>query len=702
MLRCLPPLLLVLVTVADVHARAKDPIFAVVIGVNRPIGNGTQRLLHADDDAILFHRLLGTAGYSRLLVEPDRDSLLSHGALPEARLPTRANLKRALAIQFAAMRRARRRGLRPHFFFVYSGHGDVKRRRGFLALARGRLYARDLERLVLARSPAAANHVIIDACRSHYLVFGVPAGGRQRVRSPGRGFRSETRPYSLARRHPAVGFVLSTSSAQSSHEWTELGAGVFSHEVRSGLMGAADVNGDGRIGYDELWAFIQAANAWVPGRRFRPRIHMRPPRAVASSVLLDLRGYPGTSVAVPNGGRFVLEDSRGVRLADFHAAPSFSVSLHLPHDPRVDAPLYLHDLRRLVEYPIPTDIAHRRYVLSPPPRRLAAISLESLPGRPSQYRVKGEAHAAYSHLFEVPFGLGSHRELMTCRPGGGGSFPCRYSTPARHVQPSTSPKRAAAVRVQTSATSAPRPPMFIVSLDLRAMTHRLDIDQPISPAGREHHAFSDSDWFATLGLAGQVYPFPRKFSHLGLAGHYYRSIGLTTQPADRHESPASLQELCLGPRYRWVILRRPQSPVLTAGIDGGIHLFELDHASDSVPDMHYLFVRLALLELHVPLLERGPLGLGLDLSFHYRFVLSAGQIEYEDSRGYGPATSAGGIEASGGLRASYKRYFLRLVGFVERYAFEFNPSPCASGACREAAGAVDLYYGLDIGVGYRY
>jgi hypothetical protein len=734
-LRSLLPLLPVLLT-ADAHARtrgvsgrsarargvasllpsarAAGPVFAVVIGVNRPIGGGTQRLLHADDDAILFHRLLGTAGYSQLLVEPDNESILAHGSLPEARLPTRANLERALATQFAAMRLARRRGLRPSFFFVYSGHGDVKhrrkRRRGFLALSDGRLYARDLARLVLARSPASTNHVIIDACRSHFLVHGVPAGrhGRDKPRR-----HAPRRPYSLARRFPAVGFVLSTSSAHSSHEWTELGAGVFSHEVRSGMMGAADVNSDGRVSYDELWAFIQAANARVPGRRFRPRIHMRPPRATASSVLLDLRGFPGASVAVPGGGRFVLEDGRGVRLADFHAAPTLAVTLRLPQDSRADAHLYLHDLRRLVEYPIPAGIA-----LAGPGRAAARapFTLESLPGRPSQYRVKGEAHAAYSHLFEVPFGLESHRELLTCRPGGG--FPCRYSRP---VGPTPSPApvtergdpgRSAPARGVASllpsarvgeAASAPRPPALAVALDLRAMTQRLDVDQPISPTDREGHAFTRSDWFAALGLGVRFYPLSGKISHLGLAGHYYRSIGLVTHPSDGHRASASLQELCLGPRYRWNILRRPESPVLTAGIDGGFHHFELDGGSDSVPDLHYLFVRLALVELEVPLLARGPLGLELDLGFHYRLVLSSGEIEDADPRGYGPASSTGGVEVSGGLRATLNRTFLRLTGFLERYAFEFDPAPCELGPChRLAAGAVDLYYGLDVSVGYRY
>ena len=38
-----------------------------------------------------------------------------------------------------------------------------------------------------------------------------------------------------------IGFLLSTSSGRESHEWEGVQAGVFSHEVRSGLYGAADV-----------------------------------------------------------------------------------------------------------------------------------------------------------------------------------------------------------------------------------------------------------------------------------------------------------------------------------------------------------------------------------------------------------------------------------------------------------------------------
>ena len=52
-----------------------------------------------------------------------------------------------------------------------------------------------------------------------------------------------------------VGLLLSTSSARESHEWSGFESGVFSHEVRSGLYGAADADGDGRVSYAEIAAF---------------------------------------------------------------------------------------------------------------------------------------------------------------------------------------------------------------------------------------------------------------------------------------------------------------------------------------------------------------------------------------------------------------------------------------------------------------
>ena len=90
-------------------------------------------------------------------------------------------------------------------------------------------------------------------------------------------------------RYPRAGVIVATSGDQETHEWSRYHGGILSHELRSALSGAADVNGDGRIEYSELRAFLAAANARVQEprgarRRLRARARARsPPRARRSA-----------------------------------------------------------------------------------------------------------------------------------------------------------------------------------------------------------------------------------------------------------------------------------------------------------------------------------------------------------------------------------------------------------------------------------
>ena len=45
-----------------------------------------------------------------------------------------------------------------------------------------------------------------------------------------------------------------------------------------------DTDGDGRISYREIAAFVARANAAIPGERFRPDVFARPPRSGAPLV----------------------------------------------------------------------------------------------------------------------------------------------------------------------------------------------------------------------------------------------------------------------------------------------------------------------------------------------------------------------------------------------------------------------------------
>jgi hypothetical protein len=186
-----------------------------------------------------------------------------------------------------------------------------------------------------------------------------------------------------------IGFLLASSSSSSgeSHEWPGFQAGVFSHEVRSGLYGAADADGDGRVSYDEIAAFVDRANVAVANDRFRPQIVARAPRD--GGALVDLRGTRGRELRRSGpeaSGHYLLEDERGVRLLDFHGAPDATVRLARPP---AAGPLYLRRLSDGAERTVPPSDA--------------AVDLETLPVAPARSTSRGAAHDSFDRVFALAF-----------------------------------------------------------------------------------------------------------------------------------------------------------------------------------------------------------------------------------------------------------------------------------------------------------
>jgi hypothetical protein len=299
--------------------------FAIVVGANKSVDPDVHALRYADDDAARYLELFRTLGArTYLLSRFDEGTRRLHPqAAAEGLDPRRRELER-LADQVASdVALARQRGVPTVVYFVFAGHGGVENGRGYLALEDARLYGADLERLIVDRVGGAETHFIVDACYSVFLAFTRGPGGE---RWPVHGFATLG---GLAAR-PGVGLLLSTSSARESHEWSEFQAGVFSHEIRSGLLGAADADGDGRISYREISAFVQRANSAIPNDRFRPEVYARAPASAAA--LLDLRQGLARRFEIDGDhpGRYFIEDSRGVRLADFHNASGQSLRLVRP------------------------------------------------------------------------------------------------------------------------------------------------------------------------------------------------------------------------------------------------------------------------------------------------------------------------------------------------------------------------------------
>jgi hypothetical protein len=356
--------------------------FALIIGVNRSVDKGAPLLRYADDDAARYLDLFRTLGArSYVLARLDDNTRRLHPQVAaEALQPRLQEYRQVIRTLAADIARARKRGVKTILYFVYAGHGDVKQGRGYITLEDARLHAAELESEMLARIKPDQEHFIVDACHSYFLAVG---------RGPG-GTRREARGFSelggLAAR-PTTGLLFSTSSAKESHEWAGFQAGVFSHEVRSGLYGAADADGNGRVSYKEIAAFIQRANASVANERYRPEVYVRPPKN--TDVLVDLSPRLGARIDFRNvpGDHHLLEDERGVRFADFHNDGAASGYLLKP---RADGRLYLRRTSDDVEVVIP---------LTP-----SVVSVAELEPQQARIAQRGAANDAFESLFRLPFG----------------------------------------------------------------------------------------------------------------------------------------------------------------------------------------------------------------------------------------------------------------------------------------------------------
>jgi hypothetical protein len=356
--------------------------FALIIGVNRSVDKDAPLLRYADDDAARYldlFRMLGAKSY--VLARLDDNTRRLHPQVAAEALPPRLSEYRQTIRKLAAdIKQARKRGVKTTLYFIYAGHGDVKQGRGYITLEDSRLHAEELEREMLAKINPDQEHFIVDACYSYFLAIGRGRGGKRR----------ETRGFSqlggLAAR-PTTGLLFSTSSAKESHEWAGFQAGVFSHEVRSGLYGAADADGNGRISYKEIAAFILRANASVANERYRPDVYVRPPQN--TDVLVDLNRKLGSRIdfrGAPSD-HHLLEDERGVRFADFHndsASPGYLLK------PRGDGRLYLRRKSDDAELVVP---------LAP---SIVAV-VELVPGE-TRVAERGAANDAFDSLFALPFG----------------------------------------------------------------------------------------------------------------------------------------------------------------------------------------------------------------------------------------------------------------------------------------------------------
>jgi len=367
-------------------ARAETARFAIVIGQNASDSDKIPDLRYADDDAVATHRMFTQAGIeSVLLVALDEDSGRLHPDLTDLKPPSRENLFTAFESLTERMRKRTAGGGEVEFLLVYSGHGNVEHGEGYIVLYNGgRLSRGDLYDEILAPSPATRNHVIVDACKSYYLAFEKGPGG-------------ERRPYN---RHfvdnpdaENTGFLLSTSSDRDSHEWERFQAGVFSHELRSALRGGADVDGDKKITYAELGAFLVTANERIQNPRYRPDFIVRPPDEPSRDIIDWSANRDVLILDDTTWGHVYLESANGDRLLDVHPEAGEQFCLQVPKD----RPLFLRK----------ADDTSEMVVESAGPARATDLTARAM-----QIGRKGALHLAFEELFSEPFGQSKLNEYI--------------------------------------------------------------------------------------------------------------------------------------------------------------------------------------------------------------------------------------------------------------------------------------------------
>jgi hypothetical protein len=331
------PLALLLLHGANAAAKTRGPIYSLAIGYNGLPPSADPELAplrYADDDAVAFHEYARTfATRAFLLAMLDRETQARYPGMTEGgRAPTLADLKRTIAEIKAAVDAAVTAGDEPTVLIFYSGHGArAAGDQSALTFADGLLTRDALYEEVLAPLQGRFVHLFVDACNAEAVVR--PRDVDAKVVEPtAADIDAAFRKTTLAR-FPRVGAVVASTAGAQAHEWDVYQAGIFTHEILSALRGAADVDGNRRIEYSELAAFLSAANRDVGDPRARPRTVVRPPaldRRVPIVDLEDVRGGAFLDGRADALGAFFVEDARGSRLLDMRAEAAFRVSLAVP------------------------------------------------------------------------------------------------------------------------------------------------------------------------------------------------------------------------------------------------------------------------------------------------------------------------------------------------------------------------------------
>jgi hypothetical protein len=288
-----------------------QPVLAderLMIAVGNNIGGPEEAPLRfAEADARRVRDLFVSLGR----VDRARGALLAGG--------DRNRLRAALAEAGRQAAELRRQGREVTFIFYYAGHGDGQ------SLHLGRTAVRREQLLQwIDALPASLRIVIFDACRDG-------SGQRRGVRRGG-SFDVYVNEGAAAR---GTVVISSAAEGEAAQESDRLGGALFTHYLVSGLRGAADGDGDGRVTLSEAYAHAY--------RRTVRRTGAGTPAVQHPDFAFDVQGAGDLVLTVPSQSRasLVLPPGRDQRYL-LYRLPSGAVVAEVGSSPaapvRIAAP----------------------------------------------------------------------------------------------------------------------------------------------------------------------------------------------------------------------------------------------------------------------------------------------------------------------------------------------------------------------------
>jgi hypothetical protein len=220
-------------------ARADVQRFAIVIGNDRGAA-GEQALRYAESDAGRVYEVLRDLGGfapANMVLLTGEDARTAEDTI----IAVNERVRSALALP----------GSQAMLFVYYSGHADAEA----LHLGQSELPARRLAQLVHG-SAATFRLMVLDACRSGALTR--RKGGK--IVPASRLLSEDALPGS------GLAVLAASAAHEDAQESEEIRGSFFTHAFVSGLMGAADQDGDGAVSLSEAYQYSYGATLRATSR----------------------------------------------------------------------------------------------------------------------------------------------------------------------------------------------------------------------------------------------------------------------------------------------------------------------------------------------------------------------------------------------------------------------------------------------------